>query len=116
MTILLLFVGVFAVIGLLTSLYAALEAFCYGRGEPTDTEVVIFVKDCQDSIEGTVRSYAARLKSGLCSIEAEMLAVVDRGSTDETGIILSRLEREISILKVYTVDEYIEKCTNKKSG
>lgn len=106
--ILMLFTAIFAIIGLLTAVYAAVQAFRHGKRKNAAAELTLYVKDCEDSIEGEIREYAARLSSGLCGVDADALTAVDMGSNDNTLQILLRLERDISILKVYTKDAYIK--------
>lgn len=112
--ILLVFLGVFAVIGLICSLYAAAESISRGRGEKKiNAELVLFANsDCRKEIEGIVRDYAARLCSGICSVRADTLTVVltdEKESPEyvETLDILTRLEQDISLLKVYTESQYL---------
>ncbi len=113
--ILTVFMGVFAVIGIMTALYAATESIGRARRKrEIPTEVVMFVSASdRDSAEGAVREYASRLCSGLCGIRAGALSVVISGEGDareyfETREILSKLERDISIIKVYTESDYIK--------
>ncbi len=111
--ILVLFTGVFAIIGLLTALHAGVQALRHGKRKNSAAELTLYVKDCEESIEGEIREYASQLSSGLCGIEADALVAVDLGSKDSTPQILARLERDISILKVYTLDEYIREILSR---
>ncbi len=113
--ILMVFMGVFAVIGIMTALYAATESIGRTRRKHTVTaEVVLFVSAAdKESIEAAVREYASRLCSGMCGIRARALSVVisDNDETREyfeTREILSKLEQDISIIKVYTESDYIK--------
>ena len=113
--ILMVFMGVFAVIGIMTALYAATESIGRTRRKhAVAAEVVLFVSAAdRESIEGAVREYASRLCSGMCGIRARALSVVisDNGETREyfeTREILSKLEQDISIIKVYTESDYIK--------
>ena len=112
--VLLLFVGVFAVIGLITSLYTVLESFSADTKVTAYGEFVMFVRNCEDEIEGMVRRIAGQLTSGLSRITADRLCIVDCGSSDETIQILSKLQTDIDIVKIYTKDEYIEHINQAK--
>ncbi len=99
---------IFAIIGVITVLYCAMEAFSRFKRQNLSAEIVLYTKNDEDSIEGLVRSTAARLGSGIANIPANSLTVIDTGSTDDTPKILARLSNDISILKVCTKDEYIK--------
>ncbi len=60
---------------------------------------VLALKDCEDTVEGLIRSIA-------WEDIRENLIVLDLGSTDETREILQRLEREFDFLCVMTTAEY----------
>jgi hypothetical protein len=59
--------------------------------------IQVKVKDCQDSIEGMVKTL---LRSGLPQklTEDRGITVIDCGSTDETPQILKRLEKDLDNL------------------
>lgn len=105
---LLLILCIFAIIGLITILYTVIEAFSHGKQQNISAEIVLYTKNDEDSIEGLVRQTAARLGSGMGNIPADSLTVIDTGSTDETPKILAKLSNDISILNVYTKNEYIK--------
>ena len=67
--------------------------------QPAYVHRLIGVRDCEDSVEGMVRSLAWE------DIREELI-VIDLGSTDETGEILRRLEGEYDFLHVMTPAEY----------
>lgn len=67
--------------------------------EPAYVHRVIGVRDCEDSVEGMVRSLAWE------DIREELI-VIDLGSVDDTGEILKRLEVEYDFLHVMTPGEY----------
>ena len=102
--ILLVFAAVFAVIGLMTTLYAVVQTIGARRGTGARAEVALFITD-SDSAEGVVREYAARLNSGLCGLRADSLAVVCPNG-GEAREILRLLEGDISALTVYSAEEY----------
>ena len=102
--ILLVFAAVFAVIGLMTTLYAVVQSIGRRRGTGARAETALFITD-SETAEGVVREYAARLNSGLCGLRADSLAAVCADS-GEVRDILRRLEGEISILTVYSEEEY----------
>ncbi len=66
---------------------------------PACVHRVIGVKDCEDSVEGMVRSLA------LEDVREELI-VIDLGSKDETMEILQKLENEYDFLHVMTPAEY----------
>lgn len=66
---------------------------------PACVHRVIGVKDCEDSVEGMVRSLA------LEDVREELI-VIDLGSKDETMVILQKLEDEYDFLHVMTPAEY----------
>lgn len=68
---------------------------------------VLAVRNCADYIETTVRSYMWRVMTGDMSEFLGELTVIDLGSNDETGEILSRLDKEYDCVHIVTRDEYI---------
>lgn len=68
--------------------------------------VVITVKNCQDSIEGTIRSLAWKMLSKNNTISKELI-IIDKGSQDDTLKILSRLEKEYDFIHTMTKESYI---------
>ena len=70
---------------------------------------VLILRDCQEKIEGLIRSMAWE------DIRDEMI-VVDLGSADETREILRRLERELDFLRVMTPEEYQKYSMEAVSG
>lgn len=83
--------------------FAALVGELYGRAgsrrRKKGIKIQIHAKDCQDSIEGTVKTL---LRSGLPQMLAEDggITVIDCGSADETPEILKRLEKDLDNLYV----------------
>ncbi|MBQ4145236.1 MAG: hypothetical protein IJD36_01290 [Clostridia bacterium] len=67
---------------------------------PVCVHRIIGVRNCQDSIEGLIRSLVFE------DIREEVI-VTDFGSTDETGEILARLEKEYDFLHIMKVQEYL---------
>ncbi len=65
---------------------------------------VLRVKDCQEQIEGIIRSASVE------DIREEFI-IIDMDSTDETPFILNRLEKEYNFIKVMTPKEYTEYIT-----
>lgn len=68
--------------------------------------VVITVKNCQDNIEGTVRTYARKMLSETNTIANELI-IIDTGSQDDTLKILSKLEKEYDFIHIMTKESYI---------
>lgn len=106
--VLLAFVTVFAVVGFLTILYSIVDAFSSRKTTLEDTELVMFVKNREDDIEGIVRMLGNRLKNPERTIEPIQLSVVDYGSTDTTKALLEKLTKDIDILEFYTKDQFLE--------
>jgi hypothetical protein len=69
-----------------------------GRGNGKGIKFCLLVKDCQDNIEGVVRSV---MSSGLPKkyTEDRGITVIDLGSADQTRNILERLEKDIDKLQ-----------------
>ena len=93
--ILLVFVGIFAIIGLITFLYGIVE----GLSHEKKTEV-------------RLRQLSGKLTSGNANITVSGLSVVDYGSSDSTAEILKKLQTDIDVLNFYTKDEYINHINN----
>ncbi|MBE5039606.1 hypothetical protein [Ructibacterium gallinarum] len=93
-------ISFFAVYGILQLIAKGVflsKAKC-GR-QPAYVHRVIGVRDCEDTIEGVIRSLA-------WEDIREDLIVMDLGSRDDTPEILRRLEQEYDFLKVMTPEEY----------
>lgn len=105
--ILIAFVCVFAVIGVLTVLYSAIDAL-WDNNNAAETELVMFVKDREENIEGAVRSIVRAVTATSESIKPSAIIAVDCGSTDETRAILESMTDENELLKYCTKDEYID--------
>lgn len=69
-----------------------------GRGNGKGIKFCLLVRNCQDNIEGAVRTV---MNSGLPQkyTEDKGITVIDLGSVDETRKILERLERDIDNLQ-----------------
>lgn len=105
--ILIAFVCIFAVIGLITVLYSIIDALIFTSSNKEEFEVVMFVKDREDDIEGAVRSAARSVQMASSSLKANGIIVVDCGSTDETLHILANLTQDIDGLSSCTKEEYL---------
>ena len=100
--ILLVFVGIFAIIGLITFLYGIVEGLSHEKKTEVPSELVVFVKNQENG----------KLTSGNANITVSGLSVVDYGSSDSTAEILKKLQTDIDVLNFYTKDEYINHINN----
>ena len=101
------FCGVLYIITEITSVVARRNA-----EKTVNSYTVITVKDCENDVEGIIRSLAwKQLRFAVCGIVPELYAV-DLGSCDGTFEILQRLALEYDFLKPVHSYEYIEVFTN----
>ncbi len=92
----------FAVYGILQLIAKGLFSSRSRCGEcPIYVHRVIGVKNCEDAIEGMLRTL-------VWEDIREDLIVIDLGSTDETGEIIRRMEIEYDFLHIMTLEEYQE--------
>lgn len=110
--ILLVFVGIFAIIGLITFLYGIVEGLSHEKKTEVPSELVVFVKNQESDVEGLLRQLSGKLTSGNANITVSGLSVVDYGSSDSTAEILKKLQADIDVLNFYTKDEYINHINN----
>lgn len=96
----------FAVYGVLQIIAKSVFGFNREKSDAIFVHRVIGVKDCQETIEGMIRSV-------VWEDMREELIVVDMGSKDETLEILKRLEQHYDFLKVMTTEEYAEHLQEK---
>lgn len=106
--VLLVFIGIFSIIGLISTLYCIVEVFYNNKNSAVPGELVVFVKDMENEVEGLVRIISRKLDSGDTGIAINTLSVIDYGSQDETKEILQKLEKDIDILNYYTKEDYIK--------
>ena len=90
----------FAVYGVLQIIAKSVFGFNREKSDAIFVHRVIGVSDCQETIEGMIRSVVWE------DIREELI-VVDMGSKDETPEILKRLEEYYDYLKVMTLEEYL---------
>ncbi len=90
----------FAVYGVLQIIAKSIFGFNREKSDAIFVHRVIGVSDCQETIEGMIRSVVWE------DIREELI-VVDMGSKDETPEILKRLEEYYDYLKVMTLEEYL---------
>ena len=95
--VILSFFAIYGILQLIAKGLFSVRARCGCR--PAYVHRVIGVRDCEDSIEGMVRSLA-------WEDVREELVVIDLGSTDDTEEILRYLEAEYDFLHVMTPAEY----------
>jgi len=69
--------------------------------------VVMTVKNCQEDIEGIVRSTAWKMLSKNNNFASDLI-VIDTGSQDDTLKILSKLETEYEFLHTMTKESCID--------
>ena len=110
--ILLVFVGIFAIIGLITFLYGIVEGLSHEKKTEVPSELVVFVKNQENDVEGLLRQLSGKSTSGNANITVSGLSVVDYGSSDSTAEILKKLQTDIDVLNFYTKDEYINHINN----
>ena len=96
----------FAVYGVLQIIAKSVFGFNREKSDALFVHRVIGVSDCQETIEGMIRSV-------VWEDTREELIVVDTGSTDETSEILKRLEKCYDFLKIMTMEEYVEYLRDK---
>ena len=96
----------FAVYGVLQIIAKSVFGFNREKSDALFVHRVIGVSDCQETIEGMIRSV-------VWEDMREELIVVDTGSTDETSEILKRLEKCYDFLKIMTMEEYVEYLRDK---
>lgn len=111
--ILIAFVCIFAVIGFITVAYSVVDALLGRSGVQNEAELVMFVRNRENDIEGVVRSLERAVIATAGSIKPSCITVVDCGSEDETKKILTHLTDEIELLRYCTKDEYIEFVLSK---
>ena len=114
--ILLVFVGIFAIIGLITFLYGIVEGLSHEKKTEVPSELVVFVKNQESDVEGLLRQLSGKLTSGNANITVSGLSVVDYGSSDSTAEILKKLQADIDVLNSvsYThLDVYKRQGGNK---
>lgn len=109
--ILMAFIFIFAVIGIITVAYSVIGAVYGSRSIGSNAELVMFVKDREEDIEGSVRGMYRAARSA--DLQPSAVVVVDCGSSDGTKKILDAIAREKELLKVCTQEEYIEYIKNK---
>ena len=61
--ILLVFVGIFAIIGLITFLYGIVEGLSHEKKTEVPSELVVFVKNQENDVEGLLRQLSGKLTS-----------------------------------------------------
>lgn len=111
--ILIAFVCIFAVIGLITSVYTVIDLFMPKPSYGEEIELVMFVRNRENDIEGVVRSIDRSMKLTASSFKPREIVTVDCGSTDEIKYILTHLTRDIEGLKYCTKDEYLDYVRSK---
>lgn len=111
--ILIAFVCIFAVIGFITVAYSVVGVLFERSEGQSEAELVMFVKNRENDIEGVVRSLERTVSATAGSIKPSSITVVDCGSEDETKKILTHLTDEIELLKYCTRDDYIEFVLSK---
>lgn len=106
--ILIAFVCIFSVIGLITVVYSIIESLIPKSLSGEEADIVMFVKNRENDIEGVIRSIDRSIKLTPSTFKAREIVAVDCGSTDETKHILTHLTRDIESLKYCTKDEYLD--------
>ena len=96
----------FAVYGVLQIISKSVFGFNQEKTEAIFVHRVIGVSDCQETIEGMIRSVA-------WEDMREEVIVIDMGSKDETSEILKRLKEYYDFLNVMTMEEYIKYLQGK---
>lgn len=95
---------VFAVYGAVKLVFYLYGYFSVIKGEENiKRHTVLFFENNQDEVEVVIREIVLN-HNPFCG---EIIAV-DSGSTDETLMILRRLEKEYDILQVMNMENYIE--------
>lgn len=69
--------------------------------------LVLFVRNCQDSVEGTIRKLM-RICSHSPHSASPAITVIDLGSGDDTPQILAHLAHDCEFISVTSKEEYIE--------
>ncbi len=77
-----------------------------GPAHALSEELVLFVRNQEETVEGIVRCAAWRVLSGEMS---DGITVVDLGSEDATFEILMRLQNEYDFVSAVKRERYIEK-------
>lgn len=73
-----------------------------------NASLVLFVKNCQDSIEGTMRKLIQTCSHPHRSSVSPTITVIDLGSDDDTPQILSHLAHDYEFISITSKEEYIE--------
>ncbi len=83
-----------------------LTNFLYGNpqhmlSQTATLHKVLFVKDCEDCLEGIVRAIE---KTNI----NEELIIVDQGSVDSTICIMNNLKKQFNFIRIMEMDEYLK--------
>lgn len=107
MTVILCFFATIGIAHILNRYVAGI--FMVGERRLNSPSVVFTVKNRQEDIEATLRSFIWKCFLSSDSGEIMKISVVDLDSEDETMSILKKLECEYEFLSVYDKKSYINK-------
>lgn len=80
------------------------------QSQYNSSHYVLTVKNCEDSIEGMIRSTVWQFQASESTLKT--IVVVDLGSEDQTGFIIGQLAKEYSFLHPMSKTEYIRFITD----
>ena len=103
--ILISFLFILAVLGISLIVFTKSEKLKELQKELKPAYSVMTVKNCEDSIEGVIRSLAWQMSNDSCI--ARELVVIDQGSEDRTFFILKQLAKEYPFMHPMQKAEYI---------
>lgn len=105
--IILTFTIIIVIFGILFCYYRKSLSYCVDEKSP-EPEIVIFVRNAENEIEGLVREYYNR------PVNPVELWIIDCGSRDQTPQILEMLSRQFSELRLFFLpDMYLELCMHE---
>jgi len=105
----------FFVLAIIFCIISTLYFFCYTKKDSvnstsiSDFHSVLTVRNCEDSIEGIIRSLVWQINTTKnMSLFPKKLIVIDINSEDKTLLILKKLSKEYPFIYPMSTGEYTE--------
>lgn len=99
------FICVFSIIGLISVLYAIIDAFTPKDEIYANTVITVFAKDQEDTIEGDIHTILKNIRQ--TPLENCKIHAIDLSSVDDTAKILKALSDDYSGISFFSRDEYL---------
>ena len=100
---------IFSIFGIFCAVRTLCGIYLIKESKILKSDIVVKFKNNEDTIENTVRLWAEEIFFTSREKMFLSLTAVDMGSSDESAVILKRLQKEYPFIKILSKEEYFSK-------